>query len=88
MAEENARSEIPLRSLSIRTTTSPSSTPKSKPGTTLSRSSAETNAPIAPQKVTKSDRNKLTVESGVISQGELRRLAGEGDGVALTAESR
>ena len=88
VAEEKARRVIPLRSLSNRTTQSPSTTPKRRPGIRFSNSSLETNAPMTPQVVTNRTRRRLTVESGVISQGELRRFAGEGEGAALAAESR
>jgi hypothetical protein len=54
----------------------------------LSSSSEEIDAPMTPQKVTNSTRRRLTVRSGVIFQGELRRFAGEGDGPTLGAESR
>ena len=53
-----------------------------------SSSSEEIEAPMTPQKVTNSTRRRLTVKSGVIFQGELRRFAGEGDGPTLAAESR
>src|SRR5207237_2221400 len=88
VAEENARRVIHLRRLYNKTTQSPSSTPKSRPGTRFSISSVETNAPMTPQVVTNRTRKRFTVESGVMFQGELRRFAGGGDGVALAAESR
>src|SRR6476469_4520171 len=90
VADENARREIPFKSLSTRTTISPSSIPTSKPGTLCSSSSEEIREPTTPQKVTNSTRKRLTVKTGVMFQGEVRRFAGkgDGDGRALAAESR
>ena len=88
VADENARREIPFKSLSTRTTSRPRTKPTSKPGRVRSSSSDEMDAPMTPQKVTNSTRRRLTVKSGVIFQGELRRFGCEGDGPALAAESR
>src|SRR6266403_1787833 len=52
VADENARREIPFKSLSTRTTINPSRIPTSKPGSVCSSSSEEIREPTTPQKVT------------------------------------
>src|SRR6185503_18278971 len=69
--DQYTRREIPFKSLSTRTTISPSRTPTSKPGTVCSSSSEEIREPTTPQKVTNSTRKRLTVKTGVMFQGEV-----------------